>query len=72
VQDVGSDGLDISEDIAIRLVPQTAGFKAIEDFFGEASASARFTRHWKTDLRLVCSGTACTARLTLGKWRRYE
>jgi hypothetical protein len=33
MQDVGGNGPDVSGGVAIRLVPQTAGFEAVEDFF---------------------------------------
>jgi hypothetical protein len=42
---VGGNGPDVSGGVTIRLVPETAGFEAIEDFFREAAVSARFARH---------------------------
>jgi hypothetical protein len=45
VQDVGGNGPDVSGGVAVRLVPQTAGFEAIEDLFGKAPAGAGFARH---------------------------
>jgi hypothetical protein len=44
-RDVGGDSPNVTRSVAIRLVPRTAGFETIEDFFGEAAASARFARH---------------------------
>jgi hypothetical protein len=64
---VGGDSLDIFGGVTIWLVPRTAGFEVVKDFFGEVLADARFVRHCETDLRLMCGGTMCTALLTLGK-----
>jgi hypothetical protein len=44
-RDVGSDSPNVSGGVVVRLVPRTAGFEAIEDFFREAPAGARFARH---------------------------
>jgi hypothetical protein len=44
-RDVGSDSPDVSGSVVVRLVPRTAGFKAIEDLLGEAPAGARFAQH---------------------------
>jgi hypothetical protein len=44
-RDVGGDSPNVTGSVAIRLVPRTAGFETVEDFFGEAAASARFARH---------------------------
>jgi hypothetical protein len=44
-RNVGGDSPDVSGGVTIWLVLRTAGFKAIEDFFGEAPAGARFARH---------------------------
>jgi hypothetical protein len=44
-RDMGSNSLNIAGHVMIWLVLQMAGFKAIEDFFEEAPAGARFTWH---------------------------
>jgi hypothetical protein len=42
---VSGNSLDVSCGVMIRLVPQTAGFEAIKDFFKEAPVGVRFTQH---------------------------
>jgi hypothetical protein len=44
-RNVGGNSPDVSGGVAVWLVPQTAGFETIKDFFGEAPAGARFARH---------------------------
>jgi hypothetical protein len=44
-RDVGGNSPDVTGGVTIRLVPQTAGFETIKDFFGEAPVGARFARH---------------------------
>jgi hypothetical protein len=44
-RDVGGDSPDVPGGVAVWLVTRTAGFKAIEDFFREAPAGARFAQH---------------------------
>jgi hypothetical protein len=44
-QDIGSDSPDVSGGVVIRLVPRTAGFEAIKDFFKKAPAGAGFAWH---------------------------